>query len=159
MLIFFSLIQLLLCTFLLISYFLYLIIFILILLFTVFQNLENLQTLSHDVQWSILLIKVMLVLVSSQPVLWATSSQCPALFPAPCVPPTAEPARRAPVCVNVAAAFIERPAMPTLLPAQVSFVVCLFVYARLSGRCAGLGGVICHWLSLWEWSHWAKFIF
>lgn len=40
--------------------------------------------------------------------------------------------------------------MPTLLPAQVSFV-CLFVYAWLSARRSrGLTGVICHSRGLWE---------
>lgn len=44
------------------------------------------------------------------------------------------------MCVNVAAAFIGQPMMPTRLPAQVSFVG-LFVYARLSGRRSrGLSG-------------------
>lgn len=37
------------------------------------------------------------------------------------------------MCVNVAAAFTGQPMMPTLLPAQVSFVG-LFVNAWLSGR-------------------------
>lgn len=63
-----------------------------------------------------------------QPVLWATSSLFQALFPALCVHPTAEPARKDRGCVNVAAASTGQPTMPTLLPAQVSFV-CLFVYA------------------------------
>lgn len=73
-----------------------------------------------------------LFFVSPQLVLWATSSQFLALFPALCVPPTAEPARRDQVCVNVAAAFIGLLTMPTPLPAQVSFV-CMFVYIRPSG--------------------------
>lgn len=76
-----------------------------------------------------------------QIVLWATSSPSPALFPARCVLPTAEPARRDRLCVNVAVAFIGQQMMPTLLPAQVSFVG-LFVYAWLSGRC--LRGLIFH---------------
>lgn len=73
--------------------------------------------------------------VSLQLVQWATSSPSRVLFPARCVPPTAEPARRDRVCVNVAAAFIGQRMMPTLLPAQVSFVG-LFVFAWLSGRCS-----------------------
>jgi len=93
------------------------------------------------------------LLVSLQPVLLAISSPFLALFPAPCAHPTAEPARRDRLRVNVAAAFIVQPMMPTPLPAQVSFV-CLFVYAQLSGRCVrGPSGVIYHWLNLWEQSH------
>ncbi len=61
-----------------------------------------------------------------QLVRWATSSPFQALFPAWCVPPTAEPARRDLVSVNVAAAFTGQAMMPTLLPAQVSFVGYLF---------------------------------
>lgn len=74
--------------------------------------------------------------VSLKLVQWATSSQFRAQFPALCAPPTAEPAWRDRVCVNVAAVFIELPAMPTLLPAQVSFVG-LFVYAWLFGGLIG----------------------
>lgn len=73
--------------------------------------------------------------VSPQLVLWATSSLSLAPLPALCVRPTAEPARRDRVCANVAVAFIVQPTMPTLPPAQVS-LVCLFVYAQLSWRCA-----------------------
>ena len=73
--------------------------------------------------------------VSLQLVRWATSSRLRAPFPARCVPPTAGPARRDRVCVNVAADFTGQPMMPTLLPAQVSFVG-LFVNAWLSGRCS-----------------------
>lgn len=73
--------------------------------------------------------------VSPQLVLWATSSLSLAPIPALCVRPTAEPARRDRVCANVAVAFIVQPTMPTLPPAQVS-LVCLFVYAQLSWRCA-----------------------
>lgn len=73
--------------------------------------------------------------VSLQLVLWATSSPSRALFPARCVLPTVEPARRDPPRVNVAAAFIGQPMMPTPPPAQVSFVG-LFAYVWLSGRCS-----------------------
>lgn len=74
--------------------------------------------------------------VSLQPVPWATSSRFRAQFPAQCVPPTAEPARRDRVCVNVVAAFTEQPTTPTPLPAQVSFV-CLFMPGmRRSGASA-----------------------
>lgn len=52
--------------------------------------------------------------------------------------------------MNVAAAFIGRPTMPTLPPAQVSFVG-LFTYAWLSGRAFRRPRlVICHLLCLWE---------
>ena len=78
--------------------------------------------------------------VPSQLVQWATSSLSQALFLARFVLPTAGPARRDRLCVNVAVAFIVQPMMPTPLPAQVSFVG-LFVYAWLSGRRSrGLAG-------------------
>lgn len=88
--------------------------------------------------------------MSLQLVQWATSSPSRVHFPARCVLPTAGPARRARLCVNVAAAFIGRPTMPTLPPAQVSFVG-LFTYAWLSGRAFRRPRlVICHLLRLWE---------
>lgn len=77
---------------------------------------------------------------------WATSSRSPALCPAPCVPLTAGPARKDPTCASVAAASTGQPTMPTLLPAQVSFV-CLFIPGSLGGV-QGASLVICHLVRL-----------